>query len=138
MKKFGIIFLLFLFSILLFACQPKNNINWVNENEVTIAWDPVNMKVGEGSEIGYLIYIDYSDLHEEMLVKKYVDGIRVDENTPITKTSCTIEFRAPGAFFIGVQTVICNVENKSISKLSPIAWSDNKLYTHNNPFGVQR
>jgi hypothetical protein len=137
MKKFGIIFLQLSFIILLFACSPGSNIKWVDENEVTIAWDPVNMAVDKGSEIRYLIYIDYSDQYEEMLVEKYVDGILVDENKPIAETSCTIEFKTPGEFFIGVQSVICNVENKSISKHSAIAWSDNKLYTHNNPFGIR-
>ncbi len=152
MQKFGIIFLQFFVIILLLACSSLDltksldenvnyDINWVDANKVTIAWDPVTFDPNKhkGSEIRYLVYINYSDRHEEMLVGKYVDGVWVDEETPIAETSCTIELKTPGDFFIGVQSVTCDVRNENIEILqhSAIAWSDNKIYTHNNPFGVR-
>ncbi len=141
MKKYGIIFLHFLVIILLFACTNPNRVNWVDEDKITIAWDPVpfDPNIHKGSEIRYLVYIDYIDPHKEVLVDKYVNGAWVDKQTPIAETSCTIKFKTPGEFYVGVQSVVCEVENESIKilKLSGIAWSDNKIYTHNNPFGVR-
>ncbi|MGB5748632.1 MAG: hypothetical protein WBM69_16750 [Desulfobacterales bacterium] len=141
MKKFEIVFFQLSLIILLLACSTVSRIKWVDEDKVTIAWDPVTtMAVDssnqEGYEIRYLVYIASSDTHEGILVEKYVDDNRIDKETPIAETSCTIEFKDKGHFVIGVQSLICD-KDKKIKERSLIAWSDKKIYTHNNPFGVR-
>jgi len=141
MKKFGIVFFGVLFIIFFFACSNVNRVKWVDKDKVSFTWDPVTTmangsRIPAGYEIRYLVYIDYSDTHEGMLVDKYVDDIRVDKETPIAETGCTIRFNDKGKFVIGVQSVLSDEENK-IKERSGIAWSDNKIYTNNNPFGVR-
>jgi hypothetical protein len=141
MKKLGILFFQLSFIILLFACSTVNQIKWVDEDKVTISWDPVTtMAVDssnqEGYEIRYLVYIAASGTHEGVLVEKYVDGIRVDKETPIAETKCTIEFKGTGQFVIGVQSLTWD-KDKEIKERSAIAWSDKKKYSNNNPFGVR-
>jgi len=141
MKKLGKLFFQLSLIFFLFACSTVNQVKWVDEDKVTIRWDPVttmavNSANKEGYKIRYLVYFAASGTHEGVLVEKYVNGIRVDKETPIAETSCTIEFKDKGEFVIGVQSLTCDKEKKIIER-SAIAWSDKKRYTQNNPFGVR-
>jgi hypothetical protein len=150
MNKFRIKFYELSFIILLLACSTASSIILVDENKVSVAWDPVTTTdmntptswsritwdIPEGYEVRYLIYIAHPDMHDRVLVEKYVDEILVDKETPITETNCTIRFKDNGQFVIGVQSVLYD-EEKNIKKRSTIAWSDNKMRTSKRPFIIR-
>ena len=141
MRKFRIILFELSLIILLLACSNVSRIILADEDKVSIAWDQVkttsdHRDIPEGHEVRYLVFIDYSDRHEWVLVEKYVDDILVNKETPIAETSCTIRFKDKGQFVIGVQSVLYD-EQEKIKEYSAIAWSYDNRRTNNNPFVIQ-
>jgi hypothetical protein len=132
------LFCVVLCLIFLFACS---HINWLNTTEVSLEWDAVTT-YGDGSifeysnEVKYLVYIGNSNTHEGELLEKYVNGVWIDAKTPIAETSCKIRIKDKGNFLVGVQSVFF-VDEKIIERNSIISWSDSKIATQNNPFGVR-
>jgi hypothetical protein len=139
MKRLEKAFFVVLCMIFLFACS---HINWINTNEATIEWEAVT-KLADGRdipadrEVRYLVYVDNPKTHEEMLVEKYVNDDRIDAEKPIPETSCKIRFKDKGLCLVGVQSVLYNFNTRSFEKPSGISWSDSKIATQNNPFGVR-
>ena len=141
MKKFGIIFFQLLFIILLFACTSTNRPIWVDKDTVSFAWDPVATTTD--NPLSYSVYIcDPPSKNKDakpLLVEKCGNNSEFkDINNPpmacileFAETSCIVKFNASGTFVIGVQSV----DKKG--NQSQIAWSDNKVYTNNNPFVVR-
>ena len=129
---FGVICMIFLF-----ACS---HMNWLSANEISIEWDPVTTSANSSGiesphEVRYLLYVGNPKTHEGELLEKYVNGVWVDAKTPIAETSCKITLKNKGRFLVGVQSVLF-AEGKIITK-SKISWSDSKIATQKNPFGVQ-
>jgi hypothetical protein len=141
MKKIGIIFFQLSFIILLLACTSANRSIWVDKNTVSFAWDPVTTTTDD--PLSYSVYIcDPPSKNKDakpVQVEKCSNNSEVKDinNLPIAcitefaETSCIVKFNASGTFVLGVQSV----DKKG--NHSPIAWSDNKIYTNNNPFVVR-
>ncbi len=139
MERLKKVFFGVLCMIFLFACA---HINWINTNEVTIEWEAVTTladgsNIPENNEVRYLVYIDNQNMHVKEMVEKYVDDVKIDAITPIAETSCKIRFKDKGSFLIGVQSVLYNNEKKTVKMRSGISWSDSKIGTKNNLFGVR-
>jgi hypothetical protein len=138
MKRLEKLFCVLLCMIFLFACS---HIHWLNTTEVSLEWDAVPIWTDGSSnesprEVRYLLYVGNPNTHEGELLEKYVNGVRIDAKTPIAETSCKIRIKDKGKFLVGVQSVLY-VDDKTIYGHSIISWSDSKIATQNNPFGVR-
>ena len=146
MKKILITFFQVLFIIFLFACAPVSRPIWVDKNIVSLAWDPVATTADGSPIIGFSVYVcdppSKDKKAKAMLLEDCGNDGEVKDikNPPIAciiefaETSCIIKFNASGIFVIGVQSVGL-IDNEE--KVSEIAWSDNRIYTNNNPFVVR-
>jgi hypothetical protein len=140
MKKYGIIFFQLSVIIMLFACTAASRPIWIDKDKAAFAWDPVTTTMDD--QISYSVYICDSEAKDKEANKVQLEKCDTNndgkgiKNPPIAcvlkfaETSCIVKFNASGIFVIGVQAV------DKEKGYSPIAWSDNKLYTSKNPFFI--
>lgn len=124
--------LLVILTVFLFIFpSPVAAFDWFTANQATVAWDAVTAKT-DGQPLDALDSMEYSIyLSDSLLPLK--DSTVVAWRGPELQTTLTL--LQEGAFFVGIKAH--RIRDGDEVSQSIVVWSDEPLYTNDQPFGLR-